>query len=152
MPRYPETLTLEFDGAAEPTNPGIGSWGWLFRTTAGDVIHSCGGVVVGQATNNEAESHALGHGLRHLADAKWVGSLLCRGDSMLVVRQMSGEWQCNKDTLRRLRDRCRELAANLGEVSFEWVSREWNQAADDLSRLAWEAHTGHPFPERRRRP
>lgn len=154
--RFGVGLVMHFDGACEPTNPGgLGSWGWLL-TAGGDLLASDSGTIPpGPAsTNNVAEYTALGKGLRHAADDAGglpPGALLVRGDSQLVVRQVTGQWLCNRPHLARLRDRCRELLAVIGRtrpVRLEWVRREENESADALTVAAWERATGKPFPRR----
>lgn len=99
-----ESLTIYFDGACIPVNPGGTATG-AFRilTRNGEVVHSdkflvCRGPV---ATNNVAEWAGL------LATLRWVraqfpGSLHfeIRGDSQLVIHQLNGRWRCQKAHLQ----------------------------------------------------
>lgn len=149
-----------FDGAAEP-NPGLPTFGWLVYREPDHVLLADGqGVVKWPAvqqlrTNNVAEYSALGHLLKwvadHLSELPGLTRLVCKGDSQLVVRQMKGEWACNKPHLQDLRDRCRTLARRIEvggcEVGIEWIGREFNQEADRRSVAAWESETGRPFPD-----
>lgn len=149
-----DTLILNFDGACEPTNPGgLGTWGFYIQEDAhgmkGRFVHADKGSL-GQSpsmTNNVAEYTALGKGLRWLFDAGKKGRLLVRGDSKLVICQVTGEWNCNAAHLVALRDRCRELLAGF-EWKAQWVPREENEPADRLTRQAWEDITGKAFPSR----
>ena len=146
-----DELTLHFDGACEPRNPGgVATYGWVLSTG-----HSgCGVVATGgpTSTNNLAEWSALGFGLRWIADQKLKPEkLLIFGDSQLVVRQLNHEWACNKEHLQKLRARCEELLKAIDRPwAAEWIPREKNEDADALSRKAYTDHTGKPFPERRR--
>lgn len=153
-------LTLHFDGACEPNPGGIATFGWTIE--AGSLRFTDSGLVCRgtQATNNVAEYVALGKALRFLADRKADSGpfidpddvLHIRGDSMLVICQLTGAWQCNREHLDRLRSRCLELLAQLG---CQWdalhVGRDHNCAADELSTQAWIKETGKPFPVRRSR-
>lgn len=157
MQKYPKKLIVYFDGACEPRNPGgYGTWGWVLKDAAtGETLETgqgCDGFGTGR-TNNRSEYLALGFALRHLNDSGWTGTLECRGDSQLVCYQIYGSWQCNKDHLRKLRDRCRQLLQELapGTHRIVWVPRDQNQEADQLSQLAYEQATGKRFPERRRK-
>jgi ribonuclease HI len=151
-------LELYFDGACEPTNPGgTGSFGWVIvDALTGKAIDSGDGSIrPGPAvTNNVAEYFALGHGLKRLCDDTPEGLtvLTVKGDSKLAVHQVGGSWACNKDHLRKLRDRCRELLGVLRgkgiEIELLWVPREQNEEADALSQQGWEKATGKPFPVR----
>lgn len=172
MPDLPDTLALYFDGACEPVNPGgTASYGWLVQEvdptapegmadSSWHTLYSGSGVVGTGAgmTNNVAEYHALGHGLRWLADQGWKGKILVRGDSKLVIEQMAGRWACNAPGLVPLRGRCRELMDKVtgwGREAWSgwlaWVPREQNEHADKLSQNAWVKATGKPFPVRQRR-
>lgn len=143
-----------FDGACEPKNPGgVASYGWFVEDEHGRVIATDYGIAHdgGElATNNVAEYVALGWALRWLSENAKGETICIRGDSQLVVRQVNGEWKCNKPHLEKLRDRCRELIEAIGGVKLEWIPREENESADQLSRAAYEKHTGKPFPQRRK--
>lgn len=153
---------IEFDGACEPRNPGgVATAGYRILVD-GETLFEAGEVCCEGpgATNNVAEYTALGRALRKFADtvdfAQRLGvvELTITGDSQLVVNQVNDAWKCNKPHLERLRNRCRELidqivAAGI-EVELSWVPREENEAADRLSRQAYEQHTGRQFPMRMR--
>ena len=151
------TIVVHFDGACEPRNPGgIATCGWT--------VHE-GGKLIGSgfqevcrgdgATNNVAEYCALGFALKWLLETGLGGKAVLdiRGDSQLVVEQLNGNWKCNKDHLRRLRDRCKALLQEIMPASWRatWIPREQNGEADALSRRAYEEATGKVFPERNRR-
>jgi ribonuclease HI len=55
-----------------------------------------------------------------------------RGDSQLVVRQVTGDWDTNEQHLRELRDRARDLADEFETFEIVWVDREENLRADEL--------------------
>ncbi len=96
------------------------------------------------ATNNVAEYLAAQLACERLAATGYVGRVILRGDSQLVIRQFTGEWRVNTESLRRLRDGLREQARHFALFQAEWVPREENSEADAESRRAYEA-------ERRRR-
>ena len=154
------TLTVHFDGACEPKNPGgVASCGWLAKESDGTIVGS-GAEVVAEgpgATNNVAEYCALGKALRWIVDNRddEIQAVFLFGDSKLVVEQVNGNWKCKKEHLRKLRDRCLELIDDLDAggcaVNLNWVPREKNEEADALSRQAYEQHTGKSFPVRRQR-
>ena len=127
------------DGAIEPVNPGgHGVGGWVVKNYQGDVLHK-GVVDLGRhpdMTNNIAEYAAvlgavqdlLKHGHQHVP-------VVIRTDSMLVVRQLNDTWRCGVDRLRRLRDEIWILFEQFDEApTVEWVPREQNADADDMSR------------------
>lgn len=147
-------LTLYFDGACEPVNPGgTATYGWVLADEKGTVTEGRGMAKAGAgATNNVAEYYGLGHGLRSILEARLnPESLEIRGDSQLVIRQLTGQWACHKPHLAALRDRCLELLKALGcEWTATWIPRNENSPADGLSVKAWEEATGQRFPQRRR--
>lgn len=151
-------VTLHFDGACEPINPGgIATYGFVLSGTPGLGTTGGAGVVAegDGATNNLAEWTALKKGLEELiqfqADGLVIGSLAIFGDSKLVVEQLAGRWACRGPNLIPLLAECRALLERLGVFWIaEWVPRERNQEADALSVAAWESHTNRKFPERKK--
>lgn len=91
------------------------------------------GAQVGEGTNNIAEYHALIAGLRH-AIRLGMWDLRVQSDSMLVVRQMEGQWKVRDSLLRRLHGEASALTTLLGQYSIEHIYREHNALADKLSR------------------
>ena len=152
----PESLCLYFDGACEPNPGGWATYGWVLTTDSDAVLLEGHGVASSmgdrRSTNNFAEYCALGFGLRHLLDSGWRGSLTICGDSMLVINQVRGSWQCKAEHLKPLLARCKGLLRELAiDSAFAWVPREQNSRADALSQLAYVEATGQRFPERRPR-
>lgn len=149
-------ITLHFDGACEPRNPGGVATGGFVVAIDGKHAFSesrlfCSGP---KATNNVAEWSALGIGLRWIHDNVKgpIESLQIFGDSQLVIRQLTREYACNKEHLQRLRNRCDELIAAINATTWKatWIPRDQNEYADRLSRAAYEQATGKKFPERNR--
>lgn len=151
------TLTVHFDGACEPRNPGgVATYGWTVHDGEREIANGCGEVCRGpRATNNLAEWSALGFALRWILDhGDVLGpiSLEMVGDSQLVVNQLRHEWACNKEHLQKLRARCEELIDQIKPCGWKvtWVPREQNEAADALSQAAYVKATGKKFPVRRK--
>lgn len=127
---------LNFDGACEPVNPGgTASWGFVLCDSGGRLVAQGGGVVgSGEGmTNNVAEWAAVEEGVRQFREMGLNGRLVIRGDSQLVVKQLGGEWRCKKAHLAAARSRVVDLLEGVDWV-VEWVPREENQLADELSR------------------
>lgn len=134
----PESLTLYFDGACEPVNPcGTAAYAWHLNDAEGKQIASDHGLVCSGegATNNLAEWNGLLRGVRHLKSRGWNGSLLIRGDSQLIIYQLTGKYQCKKEALRICLEECHELLTGL-DWRAEWIRRDENEEADRLSKLA----------------
>jgi len=119
---------IHFDGGARPSNPGPAAIGY---TIEAEDWSDEGSDHLGKATNNEAEYHALIRGLE-VASKQGCTEVEARGDSQLVVRQVTGDWQTNEQHLRELRDRAQELAEEFETFEIEWVNREENLRADEL--------------------
>lgn len=129
---------LYFDGASRG-NPGPARFGAVLcdATTGNRLAVTAGALENGDGTNNEAEYTALIRGLE-LAREHGVRRLLVRGDSLLVVRQVNGEWRIKKDTLRALAQRARDLAVSFEQIRITWIPREENAEADALANEQFE--------------
>ena len=121
-----------FDGASRG-NPGPAAIGWVIVTSDGIVAE--GGETVGRATNNQAEYEALLRGLRAARDYGF-DSVEVKGDSELIVKQVTGAWNANDPDLREHRVTARELLAEFDEWELDHVPREINERADQLANEA----------------
>lgn len=153
-------ITIYFDGACEPVNPGgVATAGWYIVDTQEvdieeiDIAEGHSVIKSGDgATNNVAEWCALGFALRWLLDnykdnCNRKNLLIC-GDSQLVCNQLTRAWQCKAPHLQKLMWRCLGILGQLNLASWttQWIPREQNQRADDLSKLAYTEFTGKKPP------
>jgi len=90
---------------------------------------------IGRGTNNIAEWCALIEGLK-LALSHGCRELEVRGDSQLVIRQISGQYRVKSENLIPLFNEARKLCENFEKLSFKWVEREENSYTDSLSNRA----------------
>jgi len=123
------------DGGARG-NPGPAGYGVRIESPEGTVLEELHGAL-GIATNNVAEYNGL------LAALQWAVErgerrLHIRADSELLVKQMRGEYRVKNAGLQPLYVRARLLAAQLDDVKFEHVRREFNKEADRLSNLGMD--------------
>jgi ribonuclease HI len=123
------------DGGARG-NPGPAGYGVRIESSDGVVIDELHGAL-GVATNNVAEYNGL------LAALQWAVDhgerrVHIRADSELLVKQMRGEYKVKNPGLQPLYVRARLLAAELDNVTFEHVRREFNKEADRLSNLGMD--------------
>lgn len=135
-------LVVEADGGSRG-NPGVAGYGALVREGVGGPLLAERSAPLGTASNNVAEYSGLIAGLQAIIDLDLLGSgsgsarVLVRMDSKLVVEQMSGRWKIKHEDMRRLalqaRDLQRQLEWNGAAVTYEWIPREQNSAADALS-------------------
>lgn len=125
---------LEFDGASRG-NPGLAGAGAVLMEDASR--QEVGSLVLAlqRQTNNVAEYCGLIVGLE-AAVQLGIKRLLVIGDSLLIVRQVAGQYQCKNEGLQPLLARVRELKANFHFFSIQHVLREHNKLADALSNEA----------------
>ncbi|CAL2256534.1 unnamed protein product [Prunus armeniaca] len=95
-----------------------------------------------QCTNNRAEYEALIIGLEILVELG-IQSVEILGDSMLVLKQIAGEYKCLSPSLAVYLVAARNLLTEFREVTWEHIPREENFAANELAQVA----TGIQIPE-----
>lgn len=144
----PRELIVEADGGSRG-NPGPAAYGALVRDShSGAVIAELGGSL-GTATNNVAEYSGAIAGLKFAAELDPQAYVEVRLDSKLVVEQMSGRWQIKHPDMRKLAKEARNVLP-LGQVTYIWVPREHNVAADSLANEILDAFDGsNPITIRR---
>lgn len=116
-------------------NPGPAGYGVRIEREDGTVVELKESI--GIATNNVAEYRGL------LAALEWavehhVEALHVRSDSLLLVKQMLGEYRVKHVGLQPLHQQARGLARRLKRVTFEHVRRELNAHADRLANEAMD--------------
>ncbi|XP_062075770.1 uncharacterized protein LOC133779888 [Humulus lupulus] len=87
------------------------------------------------ATNNEAEYEALIYGLE-LARDIGIKRLSVRGDSQLMIEQAAGNFDTKAPYLASLLQKVTDLRSHFHQFELVQVSREQNQKADALAKLA----------------
>jgi ribonuclease HI len=92
---------------------------------------------IGEHTNNVAEYVALITGLK-LAAEHGVSRLEIFMDSLLVAKQMSGEYKVKNAGLKPLWGKARELARTFEWVRYHPIGREANEEADRLANEAMD--------------
>jgi len=128
-------IVTYIDGGARG-NPGPAGYGVSIQSPDGTVVAELHGAL-GIATNNVAEYNGL------LAALQWAidhdaRRVHVRADSELLVKQMRGEYKVKNPGLQPLYVRARLLSAQLDDVRFEHVRREFNKEADRLSNLGMD--------------
>ncbi len=88
---------------------------------------------VGVGTNNEAEYIAM-ISLLQFAVKSGIRHLKIFGDSQLVINQISGEWRVKAEHLVVLLEETKTLIEKIPFISIEWIRREENKLADELSK------------------
>lgn len=131
--------TAYFDGASRG-NPGESGAGACIVGDNGRIIWECARPL-GIGTNNEAEYRALIILLEEIA-SRGLKNVTVRGDSRLVISQVTGKWKIREERLRPMAERAMALAKAVG-ARLEWIPREQNAMADALSNKAFG---GSPEP------
>ena len=130
-------MTAYFDGGSRG-NPGPAGWGVYIVNDDGTVLAELSGAL-GVATNNVAEYNGLIAALQWAADND-VTALSVKGDSLLLVEQMRGNYKVKNEGLKPLHMKARMLVMQIGNVSFAHVPREKNKDADRLSNVGMDAN------------
>ena len=125
-----DKYTLFFDGCSKG-NPGkSGAGAVLYKN---DIELWSQAYFVGEKqTNNYAEYMGLIIGLEE-AVKKPLMCLTVKGDSLLVIKQMSGSYKVNSPNIIGLYKRATELAKQIKCIEFIHVYRVDNKRADALS-------------------
>jgi len=92
---------------------------------------------LGRGTNNIAEWSALIEGLK-LAKSHGCRELEVRGDSQLIIRQITGDYRVKQEHLMPLFKEAKTLCDSFSKIKFKWVKREENMDTDMLSNLAFD--------------
>nr|AAX95992.1 retrotransposon protein, putative, unclassified [Oryza sativa Japonica Group] len=124
--------TLFFDGSVCTHGCGIG----LVIISPRGASFEFAYTVKPYATNNQAEYEAVLKGLQLLKEVE-ADAVEIMGDSLLVISQLAGEYECKNDTLMVYNEKCRELMGEFLLVTLKHVSREQNVEANDLAQEAW---------------
>ena len=128
--QIPTKYTLFFDGCSKG-NPGpAGAGAVLYHENT--EIWSRSIFVGNNSTNNVAEYTGLIIGL-HEAVNKNIKELVVKGDSMLVIKQMKGEYKVNSKDMQRLYENAKSFEKKFDKITYEHVYRNHNARADQLS-------------------
>ena len=130
-------VSLYSDGGSRG-NPGPSAAGWVILDDDNNVLVD-DYLYLGVTTNNQAEYIALKQGLlaAKKAGARYVD---CYSDSMLVVKQMHGQFKIKNRDLWPVHAAIKQLAEGFAEVTYTHVPREHNQLADAAVNRALDEH------------
>ena len=120
------TIVITFDGGAMP-NPGIGygSYNIKEEDKAWYIYKKSREEYGDGVTNNQAEYMALISAIKSVT--KMVGknnNLKIYGDSLLVIKQISGEWKIKEKKLKLLFDELKNLLLNFETYTVHHRPRE----------------------------
>lgn len=128
------SATLFFDGGSLG-NPGKGGAGYQLFADNGRTIKESSVRLTGLCTNNQAEYVGLVHGLT-AALHSGVQDLSVYGNSEVVIKQMTGQYQVKNPVLMDLFQRADVLRQQFRRVALQWIPKDKNSGADRLTKRA----------------
>jgi ribonuclease HI len=140
VPKSGRQLIVEADGGSRG-NPGPAAYGAVVRDPRTSRVMAAEGMPIGRATNNVAEYRGLIAGLEMARELDPTAALDVRMDSKLVIEQMAGRWKVKHADMKPLALQAARLRP--ATVTWTWVPRELNKAADTLVNRALD---GDPVP------
>jgi ribonuclease HI len=134
---------MYFDGCSKG-NPGISGAGAVIYNYYNQEIWSGYTFLGDKCTNNEAEYNGLILGL-HKAIEMDIKNIFIKGDSQLVINQMTGKYKCNASNLLPLYEKAKNLEKNFENIKFQHILRNLNERADELSNIAIQKHISNEY-------
>jgi ribonuclease HI len=130
-----ETLTLQFDGGSRG-NPGPAGIGVVVAAADGTPLVTLGRFI-GRATNNVAEYRAL---ITAMQEARKLGAkkVVIRGDSELVIKQMTGVYRVKNPDMKVLYEEAQAILRTFAAAKFTHNLRDKNELADALANKAMD--------------
>lgn len=133
-------IKIYCDGATEPTNPGGASGIGCVIYQDDKKIKEYSYFIPAKPTNtnNIAEYMSFIRALKWVEEVKpSERNITILGDSQLCIRQLSGEWRIKQGAYVKYAYMAKKLIDDLSSeyvLKFEWVPRELNEVADELSK------------------
>jgi ribonuclease HI len=125
----PEHWVMFFDGSLKLEGAGAGV---LLISPIGEQLMYV--LIFWKVSNNEAEYEALLHGLC-LTVSLGIKQLLVYGDFAVVINQVNKSWDHNKENVDAYYLEVCKLENKFNGLEFHHVIREYNVAADVMSKL-----------------
>ncbi len=131
---FPEIeYKLQFDGCSK-SNPGIAGAGAVIYKFNEEISYKIK-FVGNNETNNVAEYTGLIIGLKEAINLG-IKEIDVEGDSMLIIKQMKGEYKVKSANLIKLYNEAKVLEKEFNIINFKHIYRENNKRADELSNMA----------------
>ncbi len=127
-------VKINIDGGSRG-NPGPGASAYVIRNMQGKIL-SQEGYFMPHCTNNQAEYTALKLALIKCGELG-ATELFIEGDSLLLVKQFTGEYKIKNPDLQARMQVIRRLAEKF-TIHIKHVLREFNQAPDALANQAMD--------------
>ena len=120
---------LRFDGCSKG-NPGLAACGAVLYQN--DIEIWSGSKFLGyNETNNYAEYMGLIIGLQKAVELN-IKELAVEGDSLIVIKQMNGQYKVKSSNISELHKIAMNLKKKITIITFNHVYRENNKRADEL--------------------
>ena len=138
-------LYCKFDGMCQPVNPGgIACYGFVVQKKNEQIIriYEEGGIAMtpfsDESSNNVAEYVGLIKLLEWLSKNRYENfPILIRGDSQLIINQISGKYKVKSEKLMSYYEKTKSLIKNFDNIKIEWIARDNNKDADNLANKAY---------------
>ena len=138
--RHYKMIEIYTDGLCEPYNPnGTATYGFVIYRKGKKIHEQCEVIGSGKGmTNNLAEYTGAIKSLEFLKERNLTHEeTILRSDSQLLIRQLQGLYAVKSPRIRPLYQKIRNLIKSFPKFKCEWVPREENKVADELSRKAY---------------
>lgn len=139
------TLSVYTDGASR-SNPGQAACSFLVSFEGQAPFKTHKQYLGDKVTNNQAEYRGMALALAYLVEligsspTPSFGDIAIFSDSKLVVEQINGGWKVRDANLlgpcQKCQDSLRSLRKSGRKVAIQWIPRERNSLADELSNQA----------------
>ncbi|WP_224146200.1 reverse transcriptase-like protein [Bacillus paralicheniformis] len=138
----PDEITVYFDGSYDKESQLAGLGIVIYYSLCGDRYRLRKNKSFRLTTNNEAEYAALSEAVKELRDlGASRNSVVIKGDSLVVLNQLEGNWPCYDPVHSKWLDRIEsELQKLKLTPTYIQISRKDNKEADQLAKKMLE-HT-----------
>ena len=126
------SYVLNFDGCSKG-NPGPSGAGGAIYKNGKEILNYS--VFLGNVTNNESEYKSLSIGIAKAIELN-IKNLIVKGDSQLVINQISGKYRVNNSNLKEIFSLIKRKIKFFNNISFNHVYRNNNKRADELANKA----------------
>ena len=120
-----KVIRVYVDGSCWPNPGGRCAYGWVASKDGHFYQEGSGYIGEGpMMSNNVAEYEALYHALEWLKNNGYKNEIIeCRGDSMLVVKQMNGEWKVKKGLYLESYKKAYCMFREFPKIKISWIPR-----------------------------
>jgi ribonuclease HI len=134
-------IKIYFDGSCRPNSGGIATYGFVIYRNKKQLAKGSGVIGTGKGmTSNVAEYGAIFRAIKKIKKMDWEDKLLIKGDSELVIKQLSGKCKITSDTSKKYVPKVLKALRDF-KYKLKWIPKEKNTKADILSRQAYSKYS-----------